>query len=92
MIIKFFVSDTCPDCIDVKHYFHILEQQYAPSAGVTLNNRKVLLYNSDNPTDLVAFIYHDVLTIPTIILSEDDSVEIERFVGKECLSKIKDKI
>ncbi len=89
MIIKFFISDTCPKCIPLKKYFDILVIQYAKSNGLTLEDSSIEYYNHSSELDKPRFLYHNIQQIPCVIICNNDAIETDRFMGEDCIDKLK---
>lgn len=89
MIVKFFISDTCSKCLDLKHYFKILSIQYAESDGLMLKGGSIELYDYNNARDKPGFLYYNIQQIPCVIVCENDGTETNRFVGEDCVDKLK---
>jgi len=82
MIVKFFVSKTCPKCPKVKDFFNELKKK------VLFNDLEIY----DQVMDRHQFIFHDVMSVPTVIVCMDDLTETERYVGFEEIMNNKENI
>ena len=82
MIIKIFWQENCPNCPKAKELGEILEIK-----------NTVQYYNVDTVDGLAEASYFDVMSTPSVIISDGDDREIKSWRGTvPCLEEIKKEI
>ena len=83
MNIKIFWQENCPNCPKAKELGEILES----------NENRVQYYNIDTVDGLAEASYFDVLSTPSVIISDRDDREIKSWRGTvPCLEEVKKEI